>query len=52
MILRRKVLRSNDSSPDNYSPEDSSLEKLFPGGGKFFARAFFARMILHRIILH
>jgi hypothetical protein len=28
------------------SPEDSSLEMFFPGGGRFFAGAFFARRIL------
>jgi hypothetical protein len=46
MILRRKVLRSDDSSPEN-----SSLEKKFPGGGKFFAGKFFTRMILRRKLL-
>jgi hypothetical protein len=39
------------SSPDNSSLEDSSLENLFPGGGRFFAGVFFARIILRRRIL-
>jgi hypothetical protein len=46
MILRRKILR-----PDNSSLEDSSLGKKIPGGGKFFAGTFFARLILRQIIL-
>jgi hypothetical protein len=46
MILRRRILR-----PDNILPENSSLEKKFSGGGKFFAGAFFAWMISRRLIL-
>jgi hypothetical protein len=46
MILRRKVLRSVDSSPENLRSK-----KKIPGGGKFFAGAFFARMILRWRIL-
>jgi hypothetical protein len=46
LILRRRILR-----PDNSSPENSSLEKMFPGDGKFFAVKFFARMILRQRIL-
>jgi hypothetical protein len=32
-------------------PEDSSLEKKIPLGGKFFAGVFFVRIILRGIIL-
>jgi hypothetical protein len=37
--------------PDNSSPENSSLEKEIPGGGKFFVGAFSTLMILCQIIL-
>jgi hypothetical protein len=37
MILRQRILH-----PYNSSPENSSLEKKFPGGGKFFSGAFSA----------
>jgi hypothetical protein len=46
MIFCRKVLRSDDSSPENFSPG-----KFFAGGGKLLAGAFFTRTILRRIIL-
>jgi hypothetical protein len=51
MILLWRIL-----PPDNFPPENSSLEKKIPGGGKFFAGAFFAgafsaRMILRRKVL-
>jgi hypothetical protein len=46
MILRQRILQ-----PDNSLPDNSSFKKTFPGGGKFFARAFFARMILRQRIL-
>jgi hypothetical protein len=45
--MKQKPVRGTSSlekfSPDNSSPENSSLEKKISGGGKFFAGAFFAR---------
>jgi hypothetical protein len=43
MILRGKILRR---SSEIYSPEDSSLEKIFPGGGVFFAQTILRQIIL------